>query len=231
MNPQLVKLLKVIIAIAVLAIGSFKTIDIQARQYDDVPHITEVVRSDAGLALQELPVKGRAPKTGYTRSQFSAGWDAYQDCDVRNYILARDMTNDTFVLPTCKLASGTLQDPYTAKTIEFKRGPGTSSVVQIDHVVALSDAWQKGAQLLTYASRHALANDPLNLLAVDGKANQDKGDADAASWLPPNKQFRCEYVARQIAVKKKYQLWVTASEHDAIANVLSACPEQQLPGS
>jgi hypothetical protein len=148
---------------------------------------------------------------------------------MRNYILARDMSQVVYLSPSCKVASGTLHDPYTGKTILFMRGPETSNDVQIDHVVALSDAWQKGAQALTGAQRNALANDPLELLAVDGATNQKKGDGDAATWLPPNKAFRCEYVARQIAVKKKYSLWVTRSEYDAMANILKTCPEQQLP--
>ena len=105
---------------------------------------------------------------------------------MRNYILARDMTNISYVEDACKVQSGTLADPYTGSTINFARGADTSDDVQIDHVVALSDAWQKGAQQLTSADRYSLANDPLNLLAVDGTANQNKGDSDAASWLPPS---------------------------------------------
>jgi hypothetical protein len=108
------------------------------------------------------------------------------------------------------------------------RGPD-SSKVQIDHVVALSDAWQKGAQQLTSEQRYQLANDPLELLAVDGQANTQKSDGDAATWLPPNKPYRCAYVARQVAVKQKYQLWITAAEHDAMQRVLSSCPSQLLP--
>jgi hypothetical protein len=109
------------------------------------------------------------------------------------------------------------------------RGQATSQEVQIDHVVALSNAWQTGAQQLDEKRRVALANDPLNLLAVEGKANQQKSDGDAATWLPPNRPFRCQYVARQIAVKQKYQLWVTISEKEAIEKVLAMCPNQQLP--
>jgi hypothetical protein len=101
--------------------------------------------------------------------------------------------------------------------------------VQIDHVVAVSDAWQKGAQALDVSTRAQFYNDPLNLLAVDGPSNQKKSDADAATWLPPNKSYRCRYVARQIAVKAKYSLWVTQAEHDAMKNVLSTCPGQTLP--
>jgi len=125
--------------------------------------------------------------------------------------------------------SGTLNDPYTGKVIEFKRGAGTSGDVQIDHVVALSDAWQKGAQNISPQKRNELANDSLNLLAVDGKLNQQKSDNDAASWLPPNKDYRCSYVARQIAVKIKYELWVTSAEHSAMSDVLRLCPQQVLP--
>ena len=139
------------------------------------------------------------------------------------------MSNETFVDLTCTVATGTLNDPYSGTTIYFLRGTATSDDVQIDHVVALSDAWQKGAQQLTYEQRVALANDPLELLAVDGDLNQQKGDGDAATWLPPNKSYRCDYVARQIAVKKKYSLWVTRSEYDAMADILSSCPDQTIP--
>src|SRR5690606_28202461 len=128
----------------------------------------------------------------------------------------------------CRVLAGVLADPYTAQSISFVRGQGTSELVQIDHVVALSDAWQKGAQQLSADQRATLANDPLNLLAVDGASNAQKSDGDAATWLPKNKSFRCEYVARQIAVKATYGLWVTQAEHDAIDRVLSACPDEPV---
>lgn len=184
-----------------------------------------------GSALQQLEtiaIKGRAPKTSYERTQFGDGWKTVNGCDTRNVILHRDLTK-TAVDGNCKVLSGTLDDPYTGKVIQFKKGADTSADVQIDHVVALSDAWQKGAQQLSKETRIALANDPLELLAVDGSANQAKSDGDAATWLPPNKAFRCQYVARQIAIKSKYGLWMTAAEHDAMKAVLSRCPDQSLP--
>jgi hypothetical protein len=187
-------------------------------------------KNSALTKLQTLTVKGRAPKTGYSRDQFSAGWADVGNCDMRNYILERDLTNVvTRSSKDCTVTSGVLNDPYTGKTIHFTRGAGTSSAVQIDHVVAVSDAWQKGAQNIDVEQRAEFYNDPLNLLAVDGPTNDKKGDGDAATWLPPNKDFRCRYVARQIAVKAKYKLWVTQAEHDVMQNVLSTCPSQQLP--
>ena len=180
--------------------------------------------------LQKIPVKGRAPKTGYERSLFGDGWLRQGNCDTRNIILNRDLTN-VALNQDCKVLSGTLNDPYTGTTITFQRGASSSDDVQIDHVVALSDAWQKGAQQLTQTEREQLANDPLELLAVDGSANQEKSDGDAATWLPENKAFRCQYVARQIAVKVKYKLWVVPAERDAMLNVLSACPGQQMPNA
>lgn len=182
--------------------------------------------SEALDVLETLEVKGRAPKTGYSRDQFGSGWSTVNGCDTRNIILNRDLTNPVLD-EACQVIGGTLQDAYTAKTIEFHKE--SSSDIQIDHVVALSDAWQKGAQQLTRAVRIQLANDPLELIAVDGPANMEKGDSDAASWLPPNKSFRCQYVARQIAVKQKYVLWVTTAEKDAMKTVLSACSDQRLP--
>jgi hypothetical protein len=187
----------------------------------------------AWAALASLPVKGRAPKTGYDREQFGPAWaDTDRNgCDTRNDILARDLAAETFKPGTqdCVVLTGVLADPYTAAEIRFVRGQGTSDDVQIDHVVALSDAWQKGAQQLSAEQRTAFANDPLNLLAVDGPANAQKGDGDAATWLPANRSFRCDYVARQVAVKAEYALWVTAAERDAMAQVLSGCPDQELP--
>lgn len=191
---------------------------------------TPVVHSSGGAqtALDALPVKGRAPKTGYARTQFGDGWASVKGCDTRNIILNRDLT-DIVVDESCHVTGGTLADPYTGKIINFVRGATTSDDVQIDHVVALSNAWQTGAQQLLREQRIALANDPLELLAVDGPANQAKSDGDAATWLPSNKAFRCQYIARQIAVKVKYSLWVTAAEKQAMEQVLSSCPDQNLP--
>lgn len=182
--------------------------------------------------LATLPIKGRAPKTGYDRAQFGQAWaDVDRNgCDTRNDILKRDLTGITYTNSVpCKVQSGTLADPYTGTTINFLRGSATSIAVQIDHVVALSDAWQKGAQQLTAEQRTAFANDPLNLQATDGPTNQQKGDGDAATWLPPNKGFRCEYVGRQISVKATYGLWVTQAEHDAMARILGDCSGQLAP--
>lgn len=194
------------------------------------PAVPAAGQSPAAAALASLPVKGRAPMTGYSRQQFGGTWAAAGSCDMREYILGRDLADVQYRSATdCTVLNGTLTDPYTGKTIQFRRGVRTSTAVQIDHVVAIGDAWQKGAQQLSAAQRAQLYNDPLELLAVDGPANEQKGDGDAATWLPPNKAYRCRYVARQIAVKQKYHLWVTAAEHDAMARILSTCPAQMLP--
>lgn len=187
-----------------------------------------VMASPAIEALQALEVKGRAQKTDYSREQFGAGWSIINGCDMRNIILNRDLI-DARVDSECNVTNGTLNDPYTGTVIVFQRGTETSGDVQIDHVVALSDAWQKGAQVLSRDKRIEFANDPLELLAVDGLANQQKSDGDAATWLPPYKPFRCQYVARQIAVKQKYSLWVTIAEKQAMETVLGDCPGQTLP--
>jgi hypothetical protein len=192
-----------------------------------------VVPGTALAALQALPVKGRAPRTGYDRARFGQAWaDVDRNgCDTRNDVLRRDL--DAFVLKAgthgCLVLRGTLHDPYTGRTIEFVRGQQTSIAVQIDHVVALSDAWQKGAQQWGADKRERFANDPLNLLAVDGPTNGRKGDGDAATWLPPAKGYRCRYVARQVAVKKAYGLWVTSAEKAAMERVLSSCRAERLP--
>ncbi|KQQ80999.1 HNH endonuclease family protein [Arthrobacter sp. Leaf137] len=183
--------------------------------------------ANALVQLESIPVKGRAPKTGYMRDEFGPAWaDVDRNgCDTRNDILARDLTNETFKPGTnnCVVMTGTLADKYTGTTITFTRGQDTSSDVQIDHIVALSDAWEKGAQQLNADQRKEVANDPLNLMAANGPTNSAKGDKDAATWLPPNRAFRCEYVSKQVAVKAKYNLWVTQAEYDATTSILKAC--------
>jgi hypothetical protein len=177
-------------------------------------------------ALDTLETKGRAPKTGYSRDQFGSGWATVNGCSTRDIIMYRDLINTT-LSDECTIVSGTLNDTYTGEPIAFSKD--NASAIQIDHVIALSDAWQTGAQQLDAKTRQQLANDPLELIAVSGKQNQIKSDANAASWLPPNKAFRCEYIARQIAVKQKYSLWVIPAEYDAMAKVLEGCPTQPLP--
>ena len=209
-----------------------RTVELARSVTFKAPHTQPAYATKAADLLATLPIKGRAPKTGYDRDQFGQAWaDVDRNgCDTRNDTLKRDLTQVTFTNSVqCKIQSGTLADPYTAKTISFVRGSTTSAAVQIDHVVALSDAWQKGAQQLTDEQRTAFANDPLNLQSTDGPTNVQKGDGDAATWLPPNKTFRCDYVARQISVKATYNLWVTQAEHDTMATVLGGCKDQPAP--
>lgn len=180
-------------------------------------------------AAESLTVKGRAPKTGYARDRFGSAWadTDSNSCNTRDDILKRDLKDVKFTDGDCKVSYGLLEpDPYSGKDITYRRG---RSQVDIDHIVALSDAWQKGAKYWDAGKRIALANDPLNLIAVDASTNRGKGDGDTATWLPPNKSYRCAYVAAQVAVKQKYELWVTASEQAAMKKVLAACPDQKLP--
>ena len=220
------------IIVTVLSLAGFAVVILAAAppvikeaQQLEVAAPTIQATGSAAEALDALPVKGRAPKTDYARSQFGSGWSTTNGCDSRNIILHRDLDNPV-VDEKCNVVSGSLNDSYTGTVIPFTKGV---SDIQIDHVVALSNAWQTGAQQLTRQQRIQLANDPLELIAVQGEANQQKSDGDAATWLPSNKPFRCEYIARQIAVKQKYSLWVTAPEKSAMMGVLSSCPDQALP--
>jgi hypothetical protein len=181
--------------------------------------------------LNQLEVKGRAPKTGYSRAAFTHWSDLNRNgCDTRNEILKRDLTLVVFKEGTrdCKVVSGQLLDPFSGKVLTFS---SSKSAVDIDHLVSLSNAWQTGAAYFDKKTREAIANDPLNLLAVDAKLNRKKGDGDAATWLPPTRSYRCEYVARQVGVKAKYKLWVTEAEKTAITKVLEKCSDQKIPTS
>ena len=190
-----------------------------------------VKKERATAIIETLAVKGRAAKTGYDRSSFSHWRDPDRNgCDARNDTLRRDLTNLVIKSDSngCKVLGGVLADPYSGKNIDFVFG---ASLVDIDHVVALSNAWQTGAFQFTNEIRLQFANDPLNLLAVSASLNRQKGDGDAATWLPPTKSYRCQYVARQIAVKKKYGLWVTKPEKVAMTTLLAKCPKEEIPSA
>jgi len=194
-----------------------------------IPNQVNAAPSDDALTvLNSLAVKGRAAKTGYTRAQFTHWSDLDRNgCDARNDTLKRDLTEVIYKAGTrdCKVIAGLLLDPFSGKVITFS---STKSNIDIDHVVALSNAWQTGAAYFDKAKRQQIANDPLNLIAVDFSLNRQKGDGDAATWLPPLKSYRCEYVARQIAVKAKYGLWVTQPEKGAIIKLLEKCEGQKI---
>ncbi len=220
----------VIVLVGSIAFTSFSLVSPSSKYQIEILELASAngAEFDPIKALETLAVKGRAPKTGYSRSAFGPAWaDVDRNgCDTRNDILKRDLTQVTFRAKTkdCVVESGVLLDPFSGESINFQRGEKTSTLVQIDHVVALSNAWQTGIFKADLATRKNFANDPLNLLAVKGSLNSQKGDGDAATWLPPNKQFRCDYVSRQVEVKVKYGLWVTRAEKDATLRILSNPP-------
>jgi hypothetical protein len=220
----------IILAVAV-AVGWQYFRDARSPQPGPGPSPTATPNYDAARQQMEaLPVQGWDRVSDFQRFRFGEAWSddvnvefGHNGCNTRDDILRRDLA-DLQVRPgTCFAQSGVLHDPYTGASIDFVRGPGTSSTVQIDHVVSLSDAWYKGARRWDDQHRRDFANDPRNLLAVGGQVNFDKAFRDAGSWLPPNAAFRCAFVARVVEVKTAYQLWVSGNEKDALRRVLRDC--------
>ncbi|OBH17812.1 HNH endonuclease [Mycolicibacter terrae] len=212
--------------------GSSTTATTVTSNYPTTSHAPPSAGSPALAKLSTLPVKGRAPKTNYDRALFGSPWSddvtvdgGHNGCDTRNDILRRDLTGAGFKpgRKTCIVLSGILHDPYTGETILYQRGPGSSSRIQIDHIVPILDAWQKGAQDWNYMTRRNFANDPINLQTTTAAVNDQKGSSDAASWLPPRISYRCTYATRIVDVKTRYGLWVTQPEHDALARILNSC--------
>jgi hypothetical protein len=176
-------------------------------------------QAQARKIIEKVATKGRGPKTGYDRDKFGSAWLDTADgvalarngCDTRNDLLERDGKDLTYRgTKKCIVMSMTLNDPYTGKAIGWKKA--TASAVQIDHVMPLSYDWQMGAARWTKEKREGIANDPLNLLPVNGSLNASKGDSGPASWLPPNKNIRCSYSVRFAQVSLKYELPVTAAD-------------------
>jgi len=212
-----------------------------------------ITRGYAQLALESALVLGASASRGWDRwdgllalenaeTVFRKLRDAFGDtwtddnpapgghngCDTRNDILDRDLVDKTYVsIKRCPkaVATGTLHDPYTNATVPFTRGAQIGAAVQIDHIVPLALAWDLGARNWPDDMRLRFANDPANLIAVEGQANQDKGDKEPAVWMPPNTAFRCQYAMQFIAVLRGYGLPVDAPSATALRDAADTCPK------
>ncbi|MGW8351720.1 HNH endonuclease family protein [Streptomyces wedmorensis] len=193
------------------------------------PLTTAEDRAEARKLIEELSTKGRGPKTGYDRDKFGYAWMDTADgvplarngCDTRNDLIRRDGQELRFRADSdCVVIAMTLDDPYTGMTIQWRKQQ--ASEVQIDHVVPLSYSWQMGSSRWPKNKREQLANDVLNLIPVQGRANSAKGDSGPASWLPPEEQVRCSYAVRFAQVALKYGLAVTRADK---ATMLKQCED------
>ncbi|MFE0421522.1 HNH endonuclease family protein [Streptomyces sp. NPDC058953] len=176
-------------------------------------------RARARELIEGLGTKGRGAGTGYERERFGRAWIDTADgvplarngCDTRNDLIRRDGRELRFRDGSdCVVVAMTLADPYTGKDIAWKKA--AAAEVQIDHVVPLAYAWRMGAARWPADKRERFANDALNLLPVDGAANQAKRDSGPASWLPSNKSIRCSYAVRFAQVAAEYDLPVTGPD-------------------
>jgi hypothetical protein len=197
----------------------------------DVPTVAPGVDVLAGIA--EIPQRIRG--NDYRRAAFGDSWTddnaapgGHNGCDTRNDILDRDLVDKTYVsISRCPnaVATGTLHDPYTSETINLVRGNQTGAAVQIDHLVPLAYAWDQGARNWTDEMRVRFANDPANLLAVDGPINEDKSDGEPAVWMPPNHAFWCQYAVQFVAVMRGYGLPVDAPSVPVLRDAAGTCPK------
>ncbi|MFF9341037.1 HNH endonuclease family protein [Streptomyces sp. NPDC014773] len=185
--------------------------------------VTAETERAARELIDGLATKGRGTKTGYDRDEFGYAWMDKADgvplarngCDTRNDMLRRDGHDLRYRSgSTCVVVSMKLPDPYTGTTIDWTKQKAAE--VQIDHVVPLSYSWQMGSSRWSRSKRQQLANDPLNLLPVQGRANSAKGDSGPATWLPPSRDIRCAYAVRFAQVARKYALPVTPADKKAM---------------
>jgi hypothetical protein len=220
--------LAVLVAYQTLGSSAARRAEVAARA--DVPTVQPGSDVLAGVAV--LPQ--RTHRYDYRRTAFGDAWDDDNDaplghngCDTRDDILDRDLVDKTYVaVKRCPnaVATGTLHDPYTNATVAFQRGAKVGEAVQIDHIVPLAYAWDMGAYGWAQPERLRFANDPANLLAVEGQANQDKGDSPPASWMPPNTAFACQYAMQFIAVLRGYRLPVDQPSAGVLRQAAATCP-------
>ncbi len=221
-------------AVAVIAVLVAAQVLLSAGRDDSAGRAAPAVRPGVDVLAGVQVVPQRIRGYDYRRAAFGDAWDddsgaqgSHNGCDTRNDILNRDLVDKTYVTTKrCPqaVASGTLRDPYTNGTIAFVRGNQIGASVQIDHIVPLAFAWDMGARDWTDAMRKRFANDPANLLAVAGNANQDKGDLPPGEWMPPNTAFWCQYALQFIEVLRGYRLPVDEASARQMRNAAVSCP-------
>jgi hypothetical protein len=178
---------------------------------------------------QLLAVLVTAPedRTGYDRSLFRHWIDADGDgCDTRREVLIAEAVVAPTVGGGCSLLGGEWISAYDGLVLT------DASQLQIDHVVALAEAWDSGASAWTADRRMRFANDldvSWALIAVSGTSNQSKSDKDPADWLPPNPGDLCTFVSAWIAIKVRWQLAVDPTERDALTGLVGECPASRMP--
>jgi len=219
--------LAVVVALQVTSTSDHRT---QFVAQADIPTVAPGVDVLAGIP--EVPVRIRS--YDYRRDAFGETWTddnpapgGHNGCDTRNDILDRDLVDKTYVsIKRCPkaVAMGTLYDPYTNATVAFTRGAQVGAAVQIDHIVPLALAWDLGARNWTDDMRLRFANDPANLIAVEGQANQDKGDSEPAAWMPPNHAFWCQYAVQFANMLRGYGLPVDTPSAVVLRDAAATCP-------
>jgi hypothetical protein len=175
--------------------------------------------------LKTLPVSPEYP-SGYDRDLFKHWSDADKDCfNTRAEVLQLETSTKTSHSSTCTIKNGKWYSPYDNVTLV------EAGKLDVDHVVALKEAWDSGAKKWDSRSREAFANDlgyAGSLIAVSLGSNRSKSDRDIAEWLPTNASYRCTYVAVWVSVKWRWSLTVDAAEKTAISNVLKGCLSSKI---
>lgn len=173
-------------------------------------------QSDAQALVDQLTVAPEGSGAGYDRDLFDHWIDVDHDgCHTRCEVLEAEKRYDLPGLPQGGWLS--IYDGYSTDD---------ASELDVDHVVALSEAWRSGADRWDANRRRAFANDldePDALIAVTASTNRSKSDRDPASWQPPNSGAWCQFGLGWVRVKIKWELTADDAEVRALRNILRGC--------
>ncbi len=171
------------------------------------------------LAQLDTITVATSSASGYDRKRFG-DWVNSDGCNTRHRVLARDLTNVTYS-SGCRVASGTLEDPYSGATVELESYSGGSSI-EIDHIVPVSVAWYYGANAWSDERRNQFYNDMTNLVAASSQENQAKGNKTLSQWVPPT-DFACAYTERYVGTHATWELAMPQADIAKAREVLAAC--------
>ncbi|GAA1335488.1 HNH endonuclease family protein [Catellatospora bangladeshensis] len=207
----------VVVLVLLLAVGYYLSRH-EPTTPDQPPATTGPATGEPAAQLAALTVAPEGRMTGYSRDRFPH-WSSQGDsCDTREVVLRRQgsgVRSDS----DCKATAGTWTSAYDGVTVT------DAGKLDIDHTVALAEAWRSGADKWTDERRRAFANDldGRQLVAVSATSNRAKGDQDPAKWKPPLETYWCTYATDWISVKAAYGLTVDQAEHDALAAMIGRC--------
>ncbi len=193
----------------------------------DTPENYTVTEQDLGVLEEKVSsLKVRRNEKSipeYSRDSLPTDWKDLDGngCNTREDILKKYTSEYTGRFDGCKIKSGKFYDYYNGKFLRYDKSVDTGGGIQIDHIVAIGNAWISGGYKWGKDEWISYINDEEVLIPTSSKTNREKSDKDITEWKPANNSYLCTYAEKQVEIKDKYKLTVTEKEKAELKSILN----------